>query len=58
MGNLDWTQTTKNDMVSYYQGQYGNKISYEAEATIKYNCHNWAWDGSTTVWMDPPRQYK
>ena len=52
----DWSSGTKTDMVSYYQGQYGNRLTLEDAATVKYNCHAWAWAGSTTHWMNSPEE--
>lgn len=52
----DWTQNTKTHMIGYYQGQYGNRLTYEAEATVKYNCHTYAWTGANSYWMNPPNQ--
>ena len=54
----DWTSNTKSDMVSYYQSKYSNRLTFESEATVKYNCHTWVWAGGTTYWMDPPEQKK
>jgi len=43
-------------MIDYFQGQYGNRLTFESEGTVKYNCHAWAWAGGTTYWMDPPNE--
>ena len=52
----DWTQNTKNHMASYYQTQYGGRLIVVSEATVKYNCHAWAWANITTSWMDTPNE--
>ncbi|MDP2338360.1 MAG: hypothetical protein Q8N05_18295 [Bacteroidota bacterium] len=39
----DWTTTEKSDKKNYWLQYYGNRISYEGEATKKYNCHAYAW---------------
>ena len=56
--NTDWTSTIKNDINNYYRGYYNNRITFEAEATVKYNCHSWAWAGSTTCWMPSSQEQK
>ena len=45
-------------MVNYCQGQYGGRLTLESEATVKYNCHAYAWTGRTDVWMNTPEQTK
>ena len=52
----EWTSSEKNDMKSVCLNYYGDRITFEAEATTKYNCHAYAWDGGTTYWMNPPNQ--
>jgi len=52
----DWTPGTKTDMISYYQNQYGGRLTFESEGTVKYNCHAWAWGGLTLSWMNYPSQ--
>lgn len=42
----------KNSIVKNYPG-----VSVVGNATIKYNCHAYAWAGSTTVWMNNPSKY-
>ena len=37
----DWDISAKNDLKSYWETQYPG-IIFEAEATIKYNCHAYA----------------
>lgn len=32
-------------------------VSVVGDATIKYNCHAYAWAGSTSVWMNDPSKY-
>ena len=43
----------KNAALTYY----GGRITFEAEATGKYNCHAYAW-ANTNVWIQPPEQKK
>jgi hypothetical protein len=45
----------KDDMKNAALNYYGNRISFEAEATAKYNCHSYAW-ANTNVWINPPNQ--
>ena len=42
----------KNSILKNYPG-----TSVVGNATIKYNCHAYAWAGSTTVWMNDPSKY-
>jgi len=49
--DVDWSSNMKTNILNYYKLQYGNKIDFEAEATVKYNCHAWAWGGGTTYMM-------
>ena len=51
----DWTTSQKNDLKNACIKAYSG-ITFEAEATTKYNCHAYAWDGGTTIWMNPPNQ--
>ena len=46
----DWTSTQKNDLKNAYMKAYSG-VTFEEEATTKYNCHAWAWAGGTTFWM-------
>lgn len=32
-------------------------VSVVGDATIKYNCHAYAWAGSTSLWMNDPSKY-
>jgi len=55
----DWSSTTKSDIINYWYSQpYGNRLTFESEATVKYNCHAWAWAGGTTYWMNSPEEQK
>jgi hypothetical protein len=54
--NTDWSANTKDDLKNAWLSYYNNRITFEAEATAKYNCHTWAWAGGTTYWMNPPNQ--
>jgi len=56
--NTDWSQNTKTDMVDFYQRQYSKRLTFEDDATVKYNCHSWAWAGGTTYWMNTPEEKK
>ena len=53
--NTDWSQNTKNDYIGYCQTRWGggNRLIFESEATVKYNCHAYAWDGNTGVFLIP-----
>lgn len=42
----------KNIIEANYPG-----ASVVGDATIKYNCHAYAWAGNTTVWMNDPSKY-
>ena len=53
----DWNTAQKDSLKNYYLWYYGNKVSCVGEATFKYNCHTFTWDGSPNVWMDNPDQY-
>jgi hypothetical protein len=39
----DFTTGEKNDLKNYWLSYYDNRIEYIAEATLKYNCHAYAW---------------
>lgn len=47
----DWVQATKDAMRADLEAAYPG-IIFQSEATIKYNCHAWAWTGSTNFWMN------
>ena len=51
----DWTSSQKNDLKNGYMKMYSG-LTFESEATAKYNCHAYAWAGGTTYWMNPPNQ--
>ena len=51
----DWTTSQKNDLKNAYMSAYSG-LTFESEATAKYNCHAYAWAGGTTYWMNPPNQ--
>lgn len=51
----DWTPTQKNELLNGYKKMYSG-LTFESEATAKYNCHSWAWAGGTTFWMNQPNQ--
>jgi len=38
-------------MRAFYENNYSG-IVFQSEATVKYNCHAWAWTGCTNLWMD------
>jgi len=54
----EWSSNTKADMVNYYQGQYGNRLTFVSEATFKYNCHSYAWTSRRDVCMNSPERDK
>jgi len=39
----DFTSQQKTDSKNYWLTVYNNRIVFEAEATLKYNCHAFAW---------------
>ena len=47
----DWSQNTKDAFPGYWQSYHNNTLIVEGEATIKYNCHEWAWYGRTDFSM-------
>jgi len=51
------SQQYKDDMKNAALTYYGGRITFEAEATGKYNCHAYAW-ANTNVWIQPPEQKK
>ena len=56
LSGIDWTQNTKNQMVSHWQSRYGGRLILEADATIKYFCHSWAWATRQDVVMISPKE--
>ena len=52
----DWTSKTKSDILDFYQVKYNNKLVLEDSATVKYNCHAWAWTGRTDICMNQLRE--
>ena len=54
----EWSQANKDTLKNAWMRYYGNRITFEAEATCKYNCHAWAWAGGTTYWMNSPQEQK
>ncbi|MDR2910336.1 MAG: hypothetical protein LBV47_03080 [Bacteroidales bacterium] len=54
----DYTTQQKNDIKTEWMNYYNNRITFEAEATYKYNCHVWAWAGFNNYWMNAPEQAK
>ena len=52
----DYTSKQKEDNKNYWLNYYDDRIKFESEATYKYNCHAYAWDGNTGVWMDRPQE--
>ena len=59
--NIDWTSKQKDEMKDGFMSLY-NGIIFEAEATVKYNCHAWAWAGAGVAgnmfWMNSPEAQK
>lgn len=50
--NNDWSSSTKTAIRGYWEGRHSG-ITFLSEATVKYNCHAWAWDnGNTWDWMN------
>ena len=45
----DWSPAQKDSLVTYFQWFYNNRLTYKDDATFKYNCHAYAWDGSKNV---------
>ena len=46
---VDFTQQWKDESKAYLLNEYNNRITFESEATQKYNCHAYAWDEFTAV---------
>ena len=51
------SQSYKDDMKNAALTYYNDRITFEAEATGKYNCHAHAW-ANTNVWINTPDQKK
>jgi len=54
----DYTTMQKNDLKNFWLNDYSYRITFEADATYTYNCHAYAWAGSTQVWMNKPEETK
>ncbi len=53
----DLSNSEKEDYKNFWLDYYDNRIEFKSEATLKYNCHAYAWyvsEGGEQVWINTP----